>query len=329
MIDGASEQRDELLILIPVFNDWTALSALLPSLDSAVISLGYRVSVLLVDDGSTEPPPELSPASLEAIAGIDILSLRRNLGHQRALAIGLAWIEANRKCSAVLIMDADGEDSPGDVAVLLGTFEELHRKQIVFAERTKRAEGPLFRFFYALYRQMHSLLTGIPVRIGNFSVVPFERLSTLVVTSDLWNHYAASVVSSRLPFDMVPTQRDSRLAGQPRMNFIGLIIHGLSAISVFRDRVAVRMLMVATSLAAITILGIDAVIGIRIFTDLAIPGWATYSIGLLLIILILSGLLILTFVFAVLGDRGSLGFLPIRDHAFFVAGVRNIYSEDA
>ena len=41
---------------------------------------------------------------------------------------------------------------------------------------------------YGLYRILHRVLTGMSVRVGNFSAVPFGALTTLVGVSDLWTH---------------------------------------------------------------------------------------------------------------------------------------------
>jgi glycosyltransferase involved in cell wall biosynthesis len=193
--------RRELVILLPVFNDWAALRKLLGGLDLALASGAIEADILVVDDGSTQPfDPSGLDLDLRAIRRVEVLHLRRNLGHQRAIAIGLAFIEAERPlCRAVVLMDSDGEDAPEDVPRLVARCEQEGRHKIVFAERTKRSETRLFRTFYVLYRVAHRALTGHGVRVGNFSVIPHERLTCLVATSELWNHYAAAAFTSGSP----------------------------------------------------------------------------------------------------------------------------------
>jgi polyisoprenyl-phosphate glycosyltransferase len=60
-----------------------------------------------VDDGSTEPIPDDLAASLELqeIRSVTLVKLKCNLGHQRAIAVGLARA-AKTKADAVVIMDA-------------------------------------------------------------------------------------------------------------------------------------------------------------------------------------------------------------------------------
>jgi hypothetical protein len=103
------------------------------------------------------------------------------------------------------------------------------------------------------------------------------------------------------------------------MNFVGLAVHGLSAISLYGDIIGVRLLIVAGGgiLALLTALG--AVVGVRLFTDLAIPGWATYSAGLLTVLLFQVLLSCLALVVLILGGRVRPGFLPVRDHVYFIS----------
>src|SRR5260370_24032594 len=135
-----------------------------------------------------------------ALRAVGILQLRRNLGHQRAIAVGLVYVYENIPCSAVVVMDADGEDRPPDIHALLEKFNQEDRRSIIFAARAKRLERPLFRFLYRVYRLGHWVLTGGPVRVGDFSTVPFERLGRLLGVPGIWNHFAGPRLRPRLRF---------------------------------------------------------------------------------------------------------------------------------
>src|SRR5258708_26022472 len=125
---------DSLTILIPSFNDWDALGLLLPRIDRALSSAGWRAGVLIVDDASTEPLPRgWPPQSYTAIDAIDILHLRCNVGHQRAIALGLYQIHEFTESQAVLVMDGDGEHRADDLPSLLDEFERRGRQRLVFA----------------------------------------------------------------------------------------------------------------------------------------------------------------------------------------------------
>ena len=316
----------KLMILMPVYNDWQALSLLLPILELELKTAGLQTELLLVDDGSTvKLPQSFAQIALPSIASIDVLTLRRNLGHQRAIAVGLSYIEANYPNYSVVIMDADGEDCPKDVPRLVRECLAHDNEKIVFAARTRRSEGLFFTFFYHLYRFVHLMLTGIPVRVGNFSIVPKDALKRLVAVSELWNHYAAAVHKAKLPMSLIPTERSERLQGSPHMDLVSLVVHGLSAMAVFGDRIGVRLLIVVSLSMLLTVGGMVSVATIRLTTNLAIPGWATYVSGFLLVILMQMLLVILVFVFVILASRSAVNVIPSRDYVHIMGGVKRIY----
>jgi hypothetical protein len=319
----------QLVVLIPLRDDWTSAAELIRRLDQTISSYPCALDVLLVDDGSLQACSSSDFQSRFArVRTIRVLRLRRNLGHQRAIAIGLAHIEQAIACDAVLVMDADGEDTPSGALELVRSFSDDDRKQAVFAERSRRVESIVFRLFYRIYKSLHRILTGLSVRVGNFSILPRGYLSTLVTAPELWNHYAASVFRSGLPFTMVPIPRGYRIAGTSTMNFVTLVTHGLSAISVFGDIVGTRLLIGSLVGSLLTVVGILVVIIVRLFTNQAVPGWATYLTGILAIILVQLITIATSFTFFILSSRMSLGFIPMRDYTLFVAEVIDIYKHE-
>ena len=162
-------------------------------------------------------------------------------------------------------------------------------------------------------------LTGQPISFGNFCVIPIAAVRRLAHMPELWNNLAASIMRSRLSYTMVPTTRGCRLAGRSKMNLVSLILHGLTAMSVYTDTIFVRILLVAAFVAATAGLGIAAVVGIRTATDLAIPGWATVAAGDLLIILLQTLVIVVVVTLTFLAGRSHRPFVPIVDCPPFIA----------
>jgi glycosyltransferase involved in cell wall biosynthesis len=311
---------------MPLRDDWDSAAELIRQLERVTSSAACILEVVVVDDGSKTPPNAAQfNMPFSAIQRVRVLSLRRNLGHQRAIAIGLVHVYKAISCDAVLVMDSDGEDTADGALSLIQHFSGT---SAIFAERSRRTESFRFRLFYRVYKLIHYWLTGITVRVGNFSILPSRYLRSLAITSELWNHYAASIFRSGLPFQMIPIPRGYRIAGKSKMNFVSLAAHGLSAISVFGDVVGVRLLIAAMFGAAITSAALVVVICVRTFTALAIPGWATYAAGILAILLIQFIGLAVTFTFTTLSGRANLTFVPAREYEHFVAEVRDLYSYD-
>jgi hypothetical protein len=322
---GGNVARVERLVLIPVLDDWEAVSLLIPQIDAAMQEADLDVHVLVVDDGSTIPSDRLSCPSATAVRSVDVLALRRNLGHQRAIAVGLTFAHDRINPATVILMDGDGEDDPREAVRLLRELEATGGSKIVFAERRRRSETLLFRLFYRLYRGVHFALTGTRVRVGNFSVVPASALARLVVVSEMWNHYAAAVFNARIGYTTVPTARGRRLVGESRMNFTSLVVHGLSALSVYSHIIGVRLLVLSAVLGGASAVALASILVAQVAGVGASPGWLLPTAAVLLAFLFQAVTAAVLFVFVTLGGRQASGFIPLRDYSYFVDRVQRVW----
>ena len=321
---GPDATAAHVAILMPVFSDWAQASRLLHELDEVLAGSGRTYSVLLVDDCSPAPNSlDIPNVGYKTISTVYVLPLHRNLGHQRAIALGLVQIYQTIPCDAVVVMDADGQDRPTDVVALLDKHEALDGRAVVFAQRTRRAENWIFVAFYYAYQALSWMTTGKTARVGNFSVVPFGLLRGLVTVSEMWNHYAAAVHVARIPYVTIPTTRGVRYAGRSTMNFQGWIAHGIGAISVFGPIVGARLLVVQ-ALVSLGVVGV-LVLHLGAITD----GDSVRLLVLLgLALLIQGGLTLFALVVMITGGRDRLTYLPIRDSAHFVGERQKVYPLD-
>ena len=317
----------ELLVLMPIYDDWESAGIVLRRLDEVLAERAdLHVRALLLDDGSHHHPAQTGELAVPgaSIRALRVLHLRRNLGHQRAIAVGLTYAHEQTDCDLVLVMDADGEDRPEDVPRLLDALAEREDEPIVFAARARRVRGLGFSLGYLGYRVLHRVLVGFMTRVGNFSLVPRSQLARLTVCSELWGHYAAAVFKARLPCLTVEADRGRRLRGNSRMGALSLVVHGLRAIAVFGERVAVRTLT-ATFAAGLAVL---AALGVVLGIQPALPlEWVLGSAAFALILLCQLGASAALLAFLTLTARQGSAFLPARDYSFFVAGVDELAIE--
>ena len=96
------------------------------------------------------------------------MKLRRNVGHQRAIAIGLGYVSEHvQPEQCVVVMDSDGEDLPSTIPNLLAGLAS-DQVDVVVAQRQSRVETFRFKAFYAVYKRFFSLMTGRAISFGNF-----------------------------------------------------------------------------------------------------------------------------------------------------------------
>jgi glycosyltransferase involved in cell wall biosynthesis len=316
-------------IVVPVYNDWESLKLLISKLDSLVAGQGVDISLIIVDDASTNDNnySATSFSHLMAILSIEIIHLNCNLGHQRAIATGLVVAEQRTLYDAIVVMDADGEDKPEDMVALIDMYRLKGDAEIIVARRDKRSEGKTFIISYYVYKLIFRILTGLSVDFGNFCLIPKRLLKRLVYRDSLWNHLSATILRSKLPISMVSTERGERFAGVAKMNFGELVLLGLSAISVYIDKVFLRTLFFSMFLCISAVSGISVVAIIRFFTDLAIPGWASNVVGSLLVILTLSIILSIFVLFIILSNRSQISMLPAKYSNEYIQEIEPVYKK--
>jgi hypothetical protein len=302
-------QNTQVGIVTPVLNDSASLQRLVQEIDGLDLP-GHDIHVIAIDDGSYPHVRVSQPrGGRGTVRSVRSVRLACNLGHQRAIATGLVAATRLKGLHYVLVMDSDGEDRPEDVAALLHAGGEAP-SCIVLAERAKRSESLGFRLFYRVYQLIFRMLTGQRITSGNFCLLPIEAVNSLIHNPSIWNNLAATVIRSRIPLRMLPTTRGRRYVGSSRMGFVGLAVHGLSAISVYTDVALVRIIVSASCLAGLVMLVLPVVVGIRLFTGLAIPGWASFMAVSLVILLFQALLFAGVAVFQLLSFRSMTTFIP-------------------
>jgi glycosyltransferase involved in cell wall biosynthesis len=311
--------RKTIGIIIPVFNDWTSLDSLLTKLSQQEQLTKLNLHVLVIDDGSSEP--DCLAGDRQALPDVKVVRLQNNLGHQRAIAVGLVLASHIADIDAVVVMDADGEDKPADVPRLLDAWGE-DANLIVVAERRKRSEGLTFKFFYAIYKLAFRVMTGRKIDFGNFCLIPPASLRALTYDAAIWNNLAAAITRSPIPRIAVPVDRGIRFAGKPRMGFQRLLVHGVSAMAVYADYVFLRILIASAFLAGLAVILIACVVGVRIVTDWAIPGWASFLAASFFIVFLQALLISGISLFQLMSLRNVKTVVPAVDARSFIFEVR-------
>ena len=264
------------IVVTPVYEDLQASSRLFKELS---VQFKRDVFIVVVEDGSVKQPIEISSLENADVDGV-ILKLRRNVGHQRAIAIGLGYVsEIMQPKQRVVVMDSDGEDLPSTIPDLLDQLKS-EEVDIVVAQRTSRVETFRFKAFYAVYKLFFSLMTGRVINFGNFMALKAPAVKRLVVMQELPIHVAGAAIASKLRTKICPLPRGPRYAGQSKMNFVGLVLHGFKGLMVFAEDVLVRVGIACAVIASLTIVASIVAIGLKLLS-IATPGWFSVALGLL------------------------------------------------
>ena len=141
------------IILIPIYNDRQSLTKLIENINSELKDLSSYVSIIVVNDASSEQIMDNYP-NTENIKSIEIINMKQNRGHARCIASGLKYIYEKKEFDYVIPMDGDGEDRPEEIKNFIQLADQSENKTIV-GERTKRLESLFFKVCYQLLSLIH------------------------------------------------------------------------------------------------------------------------------------------------------------------------------
>tara|TARA_B100001250_G_scaffold406355_1_gene425246 strand:- start:346 stop:1233 length:888 start_codon:yes stop_codon:yes gene_type:complete len=259
------------IILIPVYNDWQSMFKLLKEIDFQVSKWNADVSILIMNDGSTEARPT-NEFILKNLKLIRIINIKKNQGHARSIATGLKFLFEREKFDHVIVMDGDGEDRPEELNLLFKKSSENPNK-VITANRIKRSEGLLFKFLYECHKMITFTFTGRLIKFGNYSCLPRDAVSVLLKDASFWSSYSGAVAKLIKDRDHVPSIRGKRFVGPSQMNFIKLLIHSIAIMAVFKNSTIIRsalflffyLFFVFYNLSFITLFPVFAVVLFQIF----------------------------------------------------------------
>ena len=225
------------LIIIPIYNDWDSVHELVVRINNEIKPVNHKISIIIINDSSNQKNNfELIPAN--KIQSVKILTLSQNIGHCKAIASTLKYIDDNMDYDYVIPMDGDGEDRPEEILDFIKIIDNADESvEIVTANRIKRSEGIIFRICYQLHKFITFLLVGKMVKFGNYSCLSKKAVQKLISDSSIWVSYSGAVIKNFSNIKSIQSSRGKRYFGPSKMNFFKLIKHSLSIPAVFKESV--------------------------------------------------------------------------------------------
>ena len=228
-------------ILIPNYNDWQSVFKLLENIDLVIAGLEEEVSVLIVNDASTEQRPEIS-LNLNNLKFIQVINMKENRGHARCNAAGLKYINEREDVDYVIPMDGDGEDRPEEIRPLIEKAKE-YPDTVITANRIKRSEGLLFKFCYLIHKYLTFVFTGQSIKFGNYTCLTKSAVDKMSKEAATWSSFSGSLSKVVKDRRSVPSIRGPRYFGPSKMSFINLLKHSLSIVAVYKFTVLIRSII--------------------------------------------------------------------------------------
>lgn len=226
--------KTKIVILTPVYNDWNNLGKLLKKINKVFeVSINNTFDLVIVNDCSKENYNH-KKYKLKMINKIILINLEKNVGSQRAIAIGLKYLKKNyKKNFKTIIIDSDGQDNPKIISKIL-SLNEKNPKCSIAINRGQRREPIWFKLFYEAYCILVKLFCFKKIRFGNYSLVDISDLKKITEKKELWSAFPPTLSKNSNRLLHLSADREKRYGGDSKMNFYGLLYHALRVFSALK-----------------------------------------------------------------------------------------------
>jgi glycosyltransferase involved in cell wall biosynthesis len=275
----------KLSLVVPCYNEEEALPYTAPALEKLMLDLIARQkisadsNVWLIDDGSLDG----TWCQIDALVGRSALfvgiKLSRNRGHQNALLAGLLSADGD----AVISIDADLQNDLSVIEQMIETHQAGY--EIVYGVRKARDTDTWFKRWSAL--RYYGLLRKVGVEIvpnhADFRLMGRKSINALGMHQEV-NLFLRGLIP-QLGYCTTSVFYDckDRVAGQSKYTLRKMVALALDGITSFSP-VPLRLIAGLGGLVCVlSLLMVLFVLGVRLFTDRALPGWASITVPIYLL----------------------------------------------
>jgi glycosyltransferase involved in cell wall biosynthesis len=314
----------DLSIVIPAHNEAESLPGLHAELDAALQALGQSYEIIVVDDGSRDD----SLAVLKQLAHTDphlvIVSLRRNFGQTAAFAAGFDQARGE----VVITIDADGQNDPADIPLLLAKMAESY--DIVSGWRQNRREPLVTRKIPS--RVANAIIagnTGISLHDSGCSLKAYryEVIKTVKLYGDMHRFIPAFASWMGVTVAEVPVKDRPRKFGKSHVGFsrtfrVFLDLFTLSFLLSFQGKPMRLFGGMGVATGAIGVLILAYLAFIKIFEGALLSNRPILWLGVMLVILGVQFIF-----FGLLAEMQMRTYYESQDKSIYV--VREIIGSDS
>lgn len=264
-------------IIVPCYNEGPLLRETTRQLSNvlerlvAAEAISPDSRIYYVDDGSTDSTWTLVETlcdESECVAGI---KLSRNQGHQNALLAGLFTVEAD----ALITVDADLQDDIDVIDKMVENYKE--GADIVYGVRADRSADTLFKRATAntFYRMMSMLGVDTVSNHADYRLMSRRAIEALKEFHEVNLFLRGIVPLIGFKSAIVSYKRSERMSGKSKYTLrkmLSLALEGVTSFSVTPLRIITGfgLLVFVFSISMILY-----VLSIKMFTNTAVPGWAS------------------------------------------------------
>ncbi len=262
----------EISVCVPLFDEEAVAPELVRRVREAAEGAKLDWELVLVDDGSGDRTWEIVSEASGKDPRVRGVRLSRNFGLQAAATCALR----SARGRAVVLMDGDLQDPPEMIPEMVERWRD--GAEVVYTVKTERGERPLRKLCFSLFHRLFRRLAG-PEMVpgaGLFSLMDRRALAAMLGFTERHRYLPGLRFWIGFRQEEIEFRRPARAAASPKQTFRRLVRLALDGILSF-SKLPLRLAAVlGLAVAVLAFAGMLAVVGIKLLSDLAIPGWASF-----------------------------------------------------
>jgi dolichol-phosphate mannosyltransferase len=269
---GKSTATCELSLVVPAHNEEASLPHLYQRLTAVLDSVGLSAELIIVDDGSSDQTWRVVGTLHARDPRVRGIQLSRNFGHQFGLLAGLVQSRGR----AVVTLDADLQHPPELLPQLIEAWRA--GAKIVHTVRIDAPDTSLWkRVTSRLFYRIFSLLSGVKLESGvaDYRLIDRQVLESLLAFGEEGLFLRGIVHWVGFPSARIEYRAEPRFAGTSKYTFGRMLRFaraGMLSFSIIPLRLSIVLGVVTAGLAFAELL---YAFSIKLFSDKAVPGWAS------------------------------------------------------
>ncbi len=265
-------------VIIPIYNEAGIIKELIRRLKSVVKNLPFEFEFIFVNDGSKDASLDVLLESGRSDESIRVINLSRNFGHQQAISAGMDYTESD----AIILMDADMEDSPEDLPLFISKWQEGF--DVVYAIRKSRKVSLLKNLCFRIFHSLNKVFSEVPMEPTGIFGLMDRRVADEIKRLREKNRYIPGL-RSWVGFKQIGVvlNRGERYDGSPRVTFPKLVSLAMNSYFAFSKRPMRIAAFLGFFLSFFSFAGLLFVIGFQLLMKFRVSGWASLAALILFI----------------------------------------------
>lgn len=301
----------DLSLVIPCFNESENVAVFYDTVENCFADNGFSYELVFVNDGSSDNTLcNLKDLAKNRNTKMQIISFSRNFGKESAIYAGLTHAKGDMVC----VIDADLQQRPEVVLQMKAILDSKPEVDCVAAFQAKRREGKVLSSLKSCFYRIINKVSDVDFVNGASDFRLMRRGMVNAILRMTEYHRFSKGIFSWVGFNTehIAYEVQPRNHGETKWNFFKLFKYAIDGIVAFSTAPLKMATFIGFLSAILSIIYLVFVVIQKLFFGIAVPGYAT----IVVLLLLLGGLIL--FCLGIIGEYLSKIYVQVKNRPIYI-----------